>query len=533
MYRVPFSKIILLILFSVSEIQGICSPPQAFLQIDQKEIPRSLFQSNFLKFKQDHPQAVARQFFPVFLENQLKIKEAEDLQLDTLADFKRTLKQELKKCIRQNLDNQGFQDSLIHHFYTMMQFHVSLSYLFIRFPESAAPDDTLHSWQQAQQDADLLRHGTSLQKFIRDNQDSLVSGGKLGTFGPFDLNYKLSKVAFQLPQKTFSHPIRTSFGYQLLRVDHIDSTSKPLAPFYKIKDWIHHRMLLIPDIQKTINRHRLKQLLQISQATIDTIQLSQAIEDWQQAWDGQKITLNRLLHSQVQLIRTPQQEFGQSGQLAVFMDQNRISPPQTKKDCQQLIVNYLFTCIDQHPELILSKEILHQLRDSLLLEKINIQQVWLKARNDSAGLRSFYRHYRGERPQWGPRFKGWVVRCSNQQTKDFAQQLLTSYTLTPQEAYDLINEDYPNQVELTYGAFERGQDPVVDYFMWAGPRPSATALFDFIRGKLIPPEVKKLSEARGFYLHAFQRHTEKRWIKTLKQTHRIRWSREQLNSIHG
>ena len=69
--------------------------------------------------------------------------------------------------------------------------------------------------------------------------------------------------------------------------------------------------------------------------------------------------------------------------------------------------------------------------------------------------------------------------------------------MTPQEIKDQINEK-ENLIEIKKGAWEKGSNEVVDYYIWNGPETgNFNPVLTFVRGETIPPEPKTLDEARG------------------------------------
>jgi peptidyl-prolyl cis-trans isomerase SurA len=97
---------------------------------------------------------------------------------------------------------------------------------------------------------------------------------------------------------------------------------------------------------------------------------------------------------------------------------------------------------------------------------------------------------------------------------------------------DDFNTKTENNIQFTDVAVEKGENPVVDYFIWSGPKPSG---FDetttFVHGKIVQNELKELKNAWGLYSSDFQEQIEKEWIDSLKKKYPIVINKKVLKKI--
>jgi peptidyl-prolyl cis-trans isomerase SurA len=167
--------------------------------------------------------------------------------------------------------------------------------------------------------------------------------------------------------------------------------------------------------------------------------------------------------------------------------------------------------------------------DGILLFNIMEEKIWGFASKDTAGLQKFYKKNKGIH-QWGERFKGLIITCKNQETRQEAEKYFAA-GMTATEVEDLLNES-EKQVEITEGAWEEGANDVVDYFVWNGKKTSSfNPELTFIRGDKIPPEPKTLEEARGLYISDYQNYLEKEWRKKLRKKYKIKVNKKVLKSV--
>jgi peptidyl-prolyl cis-trans isomerase SurA len=52
-----------------------------------------------------------------------------------------------------------------------------------------------------------------------------------------------------------------------------------------------------------------------------------------------------------------------------------------------------------------------------------------------------------------------------------------------------------------------------------------------VRGETVSPEPKKLDEARGLYISAYQEYLEEKWLQELKRKYKIKVNKKLLKTI--
>jgi peptidyl-prolyl cis-trans isomerase SurA len=169
--------------------------------------------------------------------------------------------------------------------------------------------------------------------------------------------------------------------------------------------------------------------------------------------------------------------------------------------------------------------------DGILLFNISEEKIWNFAAQDTVGLEEFYSK-NTNKYLWEERFKGMIVTCKDKATREETDKFFAA-EMTVEEITDQLNKT-ENVITINEGAWEKGANPVVDYFVWNGAAP---ANFDseisFIRGDKIPPGPKTLNEARGLYVSDYQKYLEENWIKNLRAKYKIKVNKKLLKTIKG
>jgi len=171
--------------------------------------------------------------------------------------------------------------------------------------------------------------------------------------------------------------------------------------------------------------------------------------------------------------------------------------------------------------------------DGILLFNISKDKIWDVASADTARLQKYY-DQTSKKYFWKERFKGFVIEAKNAELRTKVETLLDGKDLSKQELTDLFNTKTENNVQITEVAVEKGENPVVDYYIWSGPKPAGfDETITFVHGKTTQNEQKVLKDAWGLYSSDFQEQIEKEWINSLKAKYPVIVNTKLLKKIQN
>jgi peptidyl-prolyl cis-trans isomerase SurA len=173
------------------------------------------------------------EYVELFINFKLKVKEAEELGMDTIGSFVTELSGYRKQLAQKYLVDEEVDEKLIKEAYNRMQTDIRASHILIKCDPGASPADTLKAYIKADELRERILKGESFDKIAREYSDDLSArdreagqnrppmkgnGGDLGYFTVFDMVYPFENMAYNTPVGQLSKPLRTEYGYHIIKV---------------------------------------------------------------------------------------------------------------------------------------------------------------------------------------------------------------------------------------------------------------------------------------------------------------------------
>jgi len=409
---------------------------------------------------------------------------------------------------------------------------IKVAHIMKMFPQQASEQtiDKLKQeadslWIKATSGADFAE----LAKKYSDDKQSAVQGGVMNWFTPTNMVPAFAEAAFALKNDgDISSVIRTPYGWHIIKRLELRTT----PPFEKLKPELETKIKQNPDISKYSDEAFDRQLRTEYQLKVMEVpNLTKLVSSDPDSLSREKMKQEVLVHfanknltvgdvtkflkSQKYSLEVKNPESG----LKVMLD----------KFINQKLLEYENTQLEKkHPDFA---RVYNEYHDGILLFNISKDKIWDVASTDSVRLQNYF-NQTTKKYFWNDRFKGWIIEAKNREILEKAKKLLAEKEIKKQELTDLFNTKTENNIQITEVAAEKGENPVIDYFNWNGPKPAGfNETTTFVHGKTIPQELKTLKDAWGLYSSDFQEQIEKEWIDSLKIKYPIVINKKVLNKI--
>lgn len=160
-------------------------------------------------------------YFDLFLDFKLKLKQAHDIKLDTSSTYISELAKYKEQLISPYLQNPEATEFLVKEAYDRTVIEVKASHILVRLQPNAKPKDTLLAYQKITDARNKIINGTPFIEVANEfSEDPSVkkNGGNLGYFSAFSMVYVFENAAYNTKIGEISMPFRTQFGYHILKV---------------------------------------------------------------------------------------------------------------------------------------------------------------------------------------------------------------------------------------------------------------------------------------------------------------------------
>ncbi len=199
---------------------------EIILQIDEQAITKEefvrLYQKNNSYLLDDSEKKSPAEYMDLFIDFKLKVLEAERLGYDTMPGFVSELQAYRNELAKPYLTAVQYTDQMVETAYERMKTEVDASHILRLLDEKATPEDTLQAWSKMVELRNQLLKGADFGELaIRHSEDPSAkqNKGRLGYFSAFQMVYPFEDAAYKTAVGEVSKPVRTSFGYHLIRVN--------------------------------------------------------------------------------------------------------------------------------------------------------------------------------------------------------------------------------------------------------------------------------------------------------------------------
>jgi peptidyl-prolyl cis-trans isomerase SurA len=391
------------------------------------------------------------------------------------------------------------------------------------FPQEITPEIKSELKSQIDSIYIELQNGADfaeLAKTKSDDKRSAVQGGEMAWFSAGRMVPEFADAAFALKNiGDYTKPIETAYGYHIIKK--LDTKSVPT--FDESKAMLETRIKQDPERSITSK-----------QVFIDKLKVEYNYSENLEAKNKlySKNSNDTLEFTDLELFNIDNKSYTVE-QFQKYLQKQNAEPTPFLSQFNNW-VEYEITALenskleDKYPDF---RFLVQEYHDGILLFNISEEKIWNFASQDSVGLQAFYIK-NTDKYDWEERFKGLLITCKNDSVREEADKFFAA-EMTVDEITDLLNTK-ENLISITEGAWEKGANPIVDYYVWNGTKPANfSSELNFIRGDKIPPQPKTLDEARGLYVSDYQKYLEDKWIKELRSKYKITVNKKLLKTING
>ncbi len=316
-----FGLSMLILLFSFSVNAQFSLDNKTLVTIDDEKVTVGEFMKVYSKNNSQtsaYETSTIEEYLDLFINFKLKVKEAEELKMDTSKVFQKELNSYREQLAKPYFVDENVNEALLEEAYGRMLKDIRASHILIMVDENASAKDTLVAYNKILEVRNKVAGGMDFSEaaveFSEDpsardreavpNQQGFRPGNKgdLGYFTVFNMVYPFETAAYSTALGDVSQPVRTKFGYHLLKINDIQDAMGTVQV-------AHIFVALRPDASAEDSARKAEKINNISEKIKEGMKFEDAViqysEDKGSARNGgqlSKFTSNRVVPEFVEAV---------------------------------------------------------------------------------------------------------------------------------------------------------------------------------------------------------------------------------------
>ncbi len=423
---------------------------------------------------------------------------------------------------------------------------VHVAHIFIRAPQSEDSTQALAAKKKIFAIYDSLQNGIDFATLAKDNSDdrvSAVKGGELQWFGSGQMIEEFENAAFALKNPgDVSKPFQSFYGWHMVKllgkkgVGTFEEEKPNIVPKFGNgpRGYLRKQAFIAKvkhDYNYTFNQGSYDKITSLVDTSIFSAKWKNTVPD-----NVAGLVLFTIADQKVT-----------AGEFADYLEkkQTKTAPISLVVYMNELFNNFMDEKLTAYEDSQLERKypdfrnVLQEYHDGILLFDLTDKTVWSKAVKDSAGLENYYKNHKNEY-MWEKRAEAYTIVLKDSSLLDQARTLTEkkggkkkfsqSYLISK-----LCKGDTIPCVTVEYGKYEKGDNKAVDATGWTQGigktfNKDGKPAFVYVKSTL-PPQGRKLDEARGLVTADYQKYLENNWVKELRNKYPVHVNQDVLAKI--
>ncbi len=156
-----------------------------------------------------------------FIAFKLKVADAIEQGYDTTKAYREELNGYRNQLAQSYLTDPDIKEKLLRKAYQRSLSEVKASHILVSCTPDALPEDTLKAYKKAIDIRERIVEGEAFEQVAKatsDDKSVLINNGNLGYFTVFQMITPFEEAAYTLKPGTVSMPVRTPYGYHIIKV---------------------------------------------------------------------------------------------------------------------------------------------------------------------------------------------------------------------------------------------------------------------------------------------------------------------------
>jgi len=221
-------KLVIFLLFLFFTFNPFARDEETLLTIGNTKVSKAeyerIYRKNNNNLYNPEDKKSPQEYLELYINFKLKVLEAEALKMDTNSVFINELKGYRKELAAPYLTNVEFNEQLVRELYDRMTKEVNASHILLRVNKNVTEEEEQKVLNKINKIRKEIIEGKDFgEAAVQYSEDpsAKMNKGNLNYFSAFQMVAPFENAAFSTPVGEISEPVRSSFGYHLLKVHDI------------------------------------------------------------------------------------------------------------------------------------------------------------------------------------------------------------------------------------------------------------------------------------------------------------------------
>ncbi len=225
--KIRLSQLIILIIAMPVICQAQDLNSMSLMTVAGKSIEAGEFIRMYLKNMDPEKKLPVDEYVNQYALFKMKVADAISEGFDSTTSFRNELDGYRNQLAQNYLTDTQTREELLRKAYQRSLKEINTWHILVALQQNASPGDTLKAWKKANEIRARILNGEPFEMVARstsDDQSAKINGGNLGYITVFQLIMPFEDAVYSLKKGALSLPVRTPFGYHIIRVTDIRSS---------------------------------------------------------------------------------------------------------------------------------------------------------------------------------------------------------------------------------------------------------------------------------------------------------------------
>ena len=213
------------IIFSFIAINAFSQADETLITIGDTKVSKGeferIYQKNNNNLYNEKDKKTPEEYLELFIDFKLKVIEAEQLKMDTNSVFRNELAGYREELAAPYLTDVKYNEEMVRDLYERTTKEVNASHILVMVPKNSTPeveDEKLKRIEEIRKEIVAGKDFNEAAVEYSEDPSAKNNKGSLGYFTAFQMVVPFENAAFTTPVGEISAPVRSAYGYHILKV---------------------------------------------------------------------------------------------------------------------------------------------------------------------------------------------------------------------------------------------------------------------------------------------------------------------------